>query len=86
MTTNHDVVARKLADYHRGGLPLDKLVDWAEKSMMDGDFGEEETESLVEVVSRLGLADVRAFGLTWEDCRQMFKSLGLSAKLDLVAA
>ena len=73
MTINRDVVARKLADYLRGGLPLDKLVDWAEKSMMDGDFGEGET-------------DVRAFGLTWKDCRQMFKSLGLSAKLDLVAA
>jgi hypothetical protein len=40
----------------------------------------------VEAVARLGLADVRAFGLTWQDCQEIFRSLGLSAKIDLVAA
>jgi hypothetical protein len=31
------------------------------------------------VVARIGVADVRAFGLTWEDCEQLLSQLGYSA-------
>lgn len=38
-----------------------------------------------KVVSRLGLADVRAFGLTWEDCEAYLRQLGYSARVEIVA-
>ena len=38
-----------------------------------------------EVVARLGVADVRAFGLTWEDCEQLLKQLGYSAHIHIEA-
>jgi hypothetical protein len=40
---------------------------------------------LASVVARLGVADVRAFGLTWEDCEQLLKQLGFSARVAIVA-
>jgi hypothetical protein len=40
----------------------------------------------LEIVARLGLADVRAFGLAWEDFQEILHALGFSAKVDLVAA
>jgi len=79
-------VARKLADYLDGKIPVEALVEWAEGAMADGIFPPEESEILAQAVARLGLADVRAFGLTWEDCQDVFRTLGLSAKIELIAA
>ena len=45
----------------------------------------ERMERIREVVARLGVADVRAFGLTWEDCEQFLKSLGCSVHVEVVA-
>jgi hypothetical protein len=86
MTVTRDTVARKLGDYLHGDTDLAALVDWAEGAMLDADFPPGEEEMLTGIVGRLGLADVKSFGLTWEDCREMFRSLGVSAKVDLVAA
>lgn len=86
MTVTRDTVAQKLGDYLHGDTGLPALVDWAERALLEGDFPPGEEEVLVDIVGRLGLADVKTFGLTWEDCREMFRSLGVSAKVDLVAA
>ncbi|MDD2707971.1 MAG: hypothetical protein PHV34_08180 [Verrucomicrobiae bacterium] len=67
-------------------MTLPQLVDWAANAMMDGVFDEHHTAVLSAVVSRLGVADVRAFGLTWEDCEQLFGQLGFSAHADIVMA
>ena len=37
-------------------------------------------------VSRLGVADVRAFGLTWEDCEEMLGQLGYCARVVIATA
>ena len=50
-----------------------------------GEFAEQETAVVPGVVSRLGVADVRAFGLTWEDCEQLLRQLGYAARVDIVA-
>jgi hypothetical protein len=54
--------------------------------MMESEFAEEDMETLRKVSSRLGVADVRAFCLTWEDCEQLLQELGYSARVDIVAA
>ena len=69
-------VAQKLIDYLYHRITLIELVDWAEKAMMEGDFEKKEFEILREIVSRVGLADVRAFGLTWEECEDFLSRLG----------
>ena len=73
--TRQDVV-QKLIDYLNRRVTLSEFVDWAEQVMMEGDFVEEEREMLRDIVSRVGLADVRVFGLTWEDCEEFLERLG----------
>jgi hypothetical protein len=78
-----ETVAKMLGDYLHGDLALSELVDWSENSIAEEEF---ENAKLMEIVGRLGLADVRAFGLAWEDFREMLRALGLAARVDLVAA
>jgi hypothetical protein len=75
----------KLASYLRHEISSDELVAWAEQAMMEGEFAARGHGDVRDVVARLGLADVRAFGLTWEDCEDMLHKLGYSARVDVTA-
>ena len=79
------MVADKLAAYLRHDLSLGDLVTWAESAMMEGAFEREHFADVRDVVARLGVADVRAFGLTWEDCQQLLNRLGYAARVNIVA-
>ncbi len=69
-------VARKITDYLDHRITLEELVDWAENVMMEADFESRDFEALQDVVSRIGLADVKAFGMIWEDCEHFLSRLG----------
>ncbi len=86
MTITKQTVANKIAAYLHHEASLAQLVDWAEQAIMEGDFAESEMAALRSVVSRLGVADVRAFGLTWDDCQELLRQLGYSARVDIVTA
>lgn len=77
---NQDVV-RRLTDYLNHRVSLPELVDWAEQAMMEGDFVGEDWGTVRDIVARIGLADVRAFGLTWEDCEKALMELGYRAEV-----
>jgi HD-like signal output (HDOD) protein len=79
-------VADKIAAYLQHAITLEQLVEWAESAMMDDDFAAGDISTLRKVISRLGLADVRNFGLSWDDCEQLLRELGYSARVDIVAA
>ena len=86
MVITKQTVADKIASYLRHDISLAELVSWAEEAMMEGEFAEHEMTAIADVVSRLGVADVRAFGLAWEDCEQLLRQLGYAARVDIVAA
>lgn len=86
MTITKQTVANKIAAYLRHDISLGELVNWAEEAMMEGEFEEQDMAVVSGVVSRLGVADVRAFGLAWEDCEQLLRQLGYTARVDIVAA
>ncbi|MGZ4964939.1 MAG: hypothetical protein ACXWIU_06500 [Limisphaerales bacterium] len=79
-------MADKLAAYLHHEITFAQLVDWAENVMMDGTFAESEAQTLRDVIARLGVSDVRAFGLTWEDCEDLLKQLGFATRIDVIAA
>jgi hypothetical protein len=81
-----EIVVRKLEAYLHHQLSLDDLVAWANAAMMEGDFEEEHFDAIRDAVARLGLADVRAFGLTWEECENLLQHLGYHARVEIVAA
>ena len=86
MVITKQTVADKIAAYLHHRITLEQLVDWAENALMEGEFAEEDAATLSAVVSRLGLADVRAFGLTWADCEQLLRQLGFSARVEISTA
>ncbi len=85
MITRQTVVD-KLAAYLQHELSLPDLVTWAETALMEGEFEVKYFGEIRDVVARLGVADVRAFGLTWEDCEQLLKQLGYSAHVHIEAS
>jgi cobyrinic acid a,c-diamide synthase len=86
VTITKQTVAERIEAYLHHRVTLAELVDWAERALMEGEFAEDQAATLATVVSRLGVADVRAFGLTWDDCEQLLRQLGFSARIDIVAA
>ena len=85
MQLTREVVAHKLAAYLHHEISLDKLVAWANVAMMEADFEEAYYDAIRNAVARLGLADVQAFGLTWEDCANLLKQLGYDARVEIIA-
>ncbi|HEU0009930.1 MAG TPA: hypothetical protein VFT34_08955 [Verrucomicrobiae bacterium] len=85
MTITKQTVAEKIAAYLHHEMTLAQLVDWAERALMDGEFAEQEFAAVRDVVSRLGVADVRSFGLAWEDCEQLLQRLGFRARVEVSA-
>ncbi len=83
MRVTRQIVADRLAAYLRDQISLGELVDWAEEQVMEGEF---ESATVRDAVARLGLADVRAFGLTWEDCQRLLRDLGFAARVEIGTA
>ncbi|HUX24998.1 MAG TPA: hypothetical protein VMV87_10315 [Burkholderiales bacterium] len=53
---------------------------------MGDEFEEDGLPAIRSAISRLGVADVRAFGLTWEDCEELLGQLGFSARVSIITA
>jgi hypothetical protein len=84
MITKQDV-AKKIIAYLRHKITLEELVDWSERILIEAEYDENDFETINDIVSKLGLADVRAFGLLWEDCESYLKRLGYSPKIDFIS-
>jgi len=76
----------KIAAYLHHDITLAQLVDWAERAMMEDEFDDIGLSAIRSAVSRLGVADVRAFGLTWDDCEELLRELGFAARVNIVTA
>jgi hypothetical protein len=76
-------VASKIIDYLYRRISLEELVSWAEDAMMEEQF---EDPGLQDIVARLGLADVAAFGLRWDDCQDYLNRLGYRVQIQVSQA
>ena len=85
MTVTKKMVVDHLKAYLLGQASIDEIVSWAEDVMAEGEIEDQDFEVVREIVSRLGLGDVAAFGLTWEDMCEMLARLGYRAKVELEA-
>ena len=88
MKITRQKVGQKLIDYIYHRITREELVDWAESAMMGADFEEKDFEIVRDIVSRLGLGDVKAFGMTWEDCEDFLSRSGyrISIKVSEIQA
>ncbi len=79
-------MAAQLRDYLQHRITRAALVDWAESALMEEEFDESDLDVIRDVTARLGLADVREFGLSWEDCERYLDSLGYRTRVDVIRA
>jgi hypothetical protein len=85
MVITRQTVAERISSYHRREQRLAEIVAWAEEAMREGESDDQDFTSVRDVVARLGLADIAAFGLTWEEAVEMLSRLGYRATVDIQA-
>ncbi len=77
-------VADKIVSYLNHHITLSKLVDWAENIMMnDREIDEKYAEDITQSICHIGVADVKQFGLTWDDCQIILRKLGYEANVNV---
>lgn len=85
MAISKQTVADKIAAYLHHEISIDQLVDWSERTLMEAELEDLDAALLAHVLARLGLADVKEFGLAWEDCESLLRQLGFAPQIQLVA-
>lgn len=83
MVITRQVLAKQLSEYLQHNVTIEQLVDWAERAIIEAEFDPVDRDTLRDIAGRIGLADVRAFGLTSEDCEAFLPRLGYRAKIDV---
>ena len=84
MVLTKKLLADMLIKYINREIDLSSLVNWAEDMMREADFEDSSFELIREILARIGLADVREFGLTWDDCYDYLHRLGYNIKVELL--
>ena len=72
-----------LKKYINREIDLSNLIDWAEDMIVDANFEDEHFELLRDILARIGLTDVREFGLSWDDCYDYLHKLGYDIKVEV---
>ena len=74
-------IAEKLLAYLQHNLTQVELVDWAAKNLMDGSYEDDQFHTIRNILAQLGLADVKAFGLEYQDCEAIMQKLGYTLEV-----
>jgi len=82
MIITKQLLAVNMLNYLQHKITLNDLVEWAENGFMEGDIQGEDIEIVRDILAQLGLADVKTFGLFWEDCDDIMRRLGYVLKID----
>lgn len=83
MKVTKKILAEKIIDFLYHKITLEQIVSWAENIIMEGEFEEKDSQVLKNITSVLGVADVRMFGLTLEDCERFLEQLGYKIEFEI---
>ena len=81
MVVTKQQVAVQLLNYLQSNITLKNLVSWAEDAIMESNIQDEDTQLIIDILGKLGLGDVKEFGLYWDDCVDMMKKLGYDLRI-----
>jgi len=84
MVLTRKALVDMLIKYINRKIDLPTLVNWAEDMIKKADFENGSFELIRGILARIGLADVREFGLTWDDCYDYLHKLGYNVKVELL--
>jgi hypothetical protein len=83
MVVTKKTLAEMLIKYINRTIDLPSFISWAEDMIREAEFEGGSFELIRDILSRIGLADVREFGLTWDDCYDYLHKLGYNVKVEL---
>ncbi len=86
MVITKNILADMIMKYINRTINLSALVEWAENTLREDDFDKSNFELIRNIVARIGLSDVREFGLAWDDCYDYLHKLGFDVKVELLKA
>lgn len=78
-------IADKLLAYLQDRLPLEDLVNWADQALMNSSYEDDNSHTIRNTLSQLGLADVKAFGPEWKDCETIMEKPGFKLEVNALA-
>lgn len=78
---NKKIVAEKLMAYLQHHLTIMELTNWAEDILLQGSYEDDNLHTIRNVLAQLGLADVKAFGLEYQDCEIIMQKLGYTLEV-----
>lgn len=84
MLVNKELVRHQLLAYLNQRITRMELVNWAENTLCSGELDTHDIETISDILARLGLADVREFGLSWEDCSTLLARLGYQLQVEAI--
>lgn len=76
-----EMIGNQLLAYLQHHLSLADLTNWAENTLQNGQYIDDDQHITRNVLAYLGLADVKAFGLEWQDCESMMEKLGFKLEV-----
>jgi len=83
MIITRKTLANMLKKYINREIDLSNLIDWAKNTLAEASFEDDHFELLRDILARIGLADVREFGLSWDDCYEYLHKLGYDVKIEV---
>jgi len=81
MRVTKEELKSKLLGYLNRSITLQNLVNWAEDMVQEAEYDEKDYELIKKILAHLGLANVKQFGLTWDDCYEYLSALGYKVKV-----
>lgn len=84
MLITKDVLVAKLLQYINRKMTLAELVDWAERAICEDEFEESQATLIGDILGHIGLADVKEFGLSWDDCHEYLCRLGYKVSVEAI--
>ncbi|MDX1957855.1 MAG: hypothetical protein SFU98_04740 [Leptospiraceae bacterium] len=83
MILTKDTVKEKILDYLSLKINLKVLVEWCEEQFLYSELEESDFETLSEILSKIGLADVKNFGIEWHEWNEFLLKLGYKVEIQL---
>ncbi|HRE40538.1 MAG TPA: hypothetical protein PLG90_04320 [Ignavibacteria bacterium] len=84
MKINKENIAEKILEYLQRKITFEGLVNWAENSIMNDEFDNTDLPIIKEIVGRIGLSDVKEFGINYDDLTDMLNKLNYELRWDMI--
>ena len=78
-----ETVKQRIQDYLLLKISLRSLVEWAEDSFMQAEFDEKDATIISDILSKIGVSNVKNFRIQWHEWNEFLSMLGYEIRIEL---